>query len=156
MLTVVLNNRDLDVYRNAKLVQSFHLNNVPYLGTTNDWSLYPGVTPFGGLISCARYFDYAFNMHEVYRLHEWQKDQDVPYESFYAWWTWTPGNTFTSLYKYLIQDGNRFMKYTSFGMLGDDSSEESKHTTSTQQNTPMGVLPENIIVYEATTPSGTS
>lgn len=98
MITVVLENRDIDVYHNDQMVRSFHLHNVPYL-VNNDWRLFPGKTPFVGTISCARYFNYAFNNHEVYRLHEWKRTDDVPYESYYLWWTWYQGNSLTALYR---------------------------------------------------------
>ena len=105
MVTVVLENRDLDIYHNKALIRSFHLDNVPYL-VNNHWRLFSGKTPFVGTVSCARYFDYAFNSHEVYRLYEWQKDQDVPYESYYTWWTWNRGNSITALLRTVQKDVN--------------------------------------------------
>lgn len=103
MVTIVLENRDLDVYHNTKMVRSFHLENVPHL-VNNYWRLYPGKVPFVGTISCARYFDYAFDSHEVYRLYQWQNGQDVPYESYYMWWSWYKSNIFTKLYRTLRND----------------------------------------------------
>ena len=106
MVTIVLDNRDLDIYHNNALVRSFHLDNVPYL-VNNHWRLFPGKTPFVGTVSCVRYFDYAFNSHEVYRLHYWQRGQDVPHESYYWWWTWSRGNTLTALYRTIQKDIGR-------------------------------------------------
>ena len=106
MVTVVLENRDLDIYHNASLVRSFHLDNVPYL-VNNHWRLFSGKTPFVGTVSCARYFHYAFDSHEVYRLHEWQKGQDVPYESYYGWWSWYSGNSVTALLRTVQKDVGR-------------------------------------------------
>jgi len=103
MVTIVLENRDLDIYHNSVLVRSFHLDNVPYL-VNNHWHLFSGKTPFVGTVSCARYFDYAFNSHEVYRLHDWQKGQDVPYESYYWWWSWYRGNSLTALFRTVQKD----------------------------------------------------
>lgn len=98
MVTIVLENRNLDVYHNDRMVRSFHLHNVPYL-VNNYWRLFPGKTPFVGTVSCARYFNYAFNNHEVYRLHDWKRTDDIPYESYYTWWTWYQGNSLTALYR---------------------------------------------------------
>lgn len=103
MVTIVLENRDLDIYHNSVLARSFHLDNVPYL-VNNHWRLFSGKTPFVGTVSCARYFDYAFNSHEVYRLHDWQKGQDVPYESYYWWWSWYRGNSLTALFRTVQKD----------------------------------------------------
>jgi hypothetical protein len=111
MVTIVLDNRDLDVYHNHKMTRSFHLDNVPYLGTSNAWSLYPGANEFVGMVSCARYFDYAFDMHEVYRLYIWQHNQKIPYESYYTWWTWYQGNVLTSLYRNIVKDTQYFRRY---------------------------------------------
>lgn len=117
MITIVLDNRDLDVYYNNTLSRSFHLNNVPELGVVNDWVLYPGKNEFVGLVSCVRYFDYAFNMNEVYRLHLWQKGEHPPQTSYYFWWTWYKGNTISSVYKTLVKDSNDFVKYSTFGVI---------------------------------------
>lgn len=97
MVTVALNNRDLDVYFNGELHRSFHLANVPDL-TDNAWRLYPGEVPFTGMVSCVRYFHYGFNTHEVARLHKWQRNQDIPRASYFWWWTWYRGNSFTALF----------------------------------------------------------
>ena len=107
MITIVLDNRDLDVYHNTKMVRSFHLDNVPHL-VNNYWNLYPGKVPFVGTISCARYFDYAFDSHEVYRLYQWQRGQDVPYESYYLWWSWYKSNVLTKLYRTLRKDEHKY------------------------------------------------
>lgn len=103
MVTIVLENRDIDVYHNSKMIRSFHLDNVPHI-VNNRWRLFSGKTPFIGTVSCARYFNYAFNSHEVYRLHDWQKDQDVPYETYYFWWTWYSGNSLTALFRTVKKD----------------------------------------------------
>lgn len=116
MVTVVLDNRHVDIYVNNEMVRSFVLDNVPYLSDTksssirsytgNNWTLYDGRVPFGGTVSCARYFHYAFNTHEVYRLHRDQtpRGADAPFASYYFWWTWTRGNTLTGLYRTLVED----------------------------------------------------
>jgi len=118
MITVVLDNRDLDVYHNDTLSRSFHLGNVPDLGiVVNNWVLYPGKNEFVGLVSCVRYFDYAFDMNEVYRLHLWQKGQQPPSTSYFLWWTWYKGNTFSSVYKTLVYDTDEFVKYSTMGII---------------------------------------
>ena len=118
MITVVLDNRDLDVYHNDTLSRSFHLGNVPDLGVVvNNWVLYPGKNEFVGLVSCVRYFDYAFDMNEVYRLHLWQKGQQPPNTSYFLWWTWYKGNTFSSVYKTLVYDTDEFVKYSTMGII---------------------------------------
>ena len=116
MITVVLDNRDLDVYYNKNLTRSFHLENVPYLGVANDWCLYPGKNEFMGLVSCVRYFDYAFNMNEVYRLHRWQEGEEPPKTSYYFWWTWYKGNSVSSVYNSLVKDTDDFVKYSTYGL----------------------------------------
>lgn len=116
MVTVVLDNRHVDIYVNNKMERSFVLDNVPYLSDTNtsstmsytgnSWTLYSGTVPFGGTISCARYFHYAFSTHEVYRLHRDQtpRGASAPFASYYLWWTWTRGNALTGLYRTLVED----------------------------------------------------
>ena len=128
MITVVLDNRNLDVYHNSHLHRSYLLPNVPYLNNTNavmnqwkrpDWQLFPGNAPFGGTLSCVRYFNYAFNIHEAYRLHLWDKpsDGEAPEASYLWWWTWSRGNTFTSLYRSIVQDWHVGMDYMTFGIV---------------------------------------
>ena len=97
MVTLVLENRDLDVYHNGKLYRSFHLANVPDL-VGNEWRLFPGQVPFTGMVSCARYFHYGFNAHEVARLYRWLDGKPVPREAYFFWWTWYRGNSFTALF----------------------------------------------------------
>lgn len=97
MITLVIENRDLDVYHNGKLYRSFHLANVPDL-VGNEWRLFPGSVPFTGMVSCARYFHYGFNAHEVSRLYKWLDGKIVPREAYFFWWTWYRGNSFTALF----------------------------------------------------------
>ena len=97
MITIVLDNRDLDVYQNGRLYRSFYLANVPEL-INNDWRLFPGKVPFLGMISCARYFHYAFNTHEAARLYRWLDGKPIPREAYFLWWSWYRGNSFTALF----------------------------------------------------------
>lgn len=97
MITLVLENRDLDVYHNSKLYRSFHLANVPDL-VGNEWRLFPGQIPFTGMISCARYFHYGLNTHEVSRLYKRLHGKPIPRENYLFWWTWYKGNSFTALF----------------------------------------------------------
>ena len=96
MFSIVLDNRHLDVYKNGKMVQSFLLVNVPEL-TTNTWRLFPGSVPFAGTISNVRYFDYAFDAHEVAR-HYSRHTAIIPRASYLFWWTWYKGNSLVSLF----------------------------------------------------------
>jgi len=125
MITIVLDNRHLDVYHNTALTRSFFLPNVPYLNNSNGglwkrpvWTMYPGSAPFGGTLSCARYFDYAFNNHEVYRLYRWHrpKKNNAPVESYYGWWMWHRGTTFTGLYRAFLRDGENTANWLTFGL----------------------------------------
>ena len=114
MITVVVDTRNVDVYHNSLLHRSYTLPNIPYLNNTSgniwkrpNWLLYPGSVPFGGTISCARYFNYAFNVHEAYRLYKWEtpnNNMDAPEASYLLWWTWRRGDTLTSLYRSLMSD----------------------------------------------------
>jgi hypothetical protein len=114
MVTVVLDNRNVDVYHNSRMHRSFTLPNVPYMNNTGGslwkrprWNLFPGSVPFGGTVSCARYFNYAFNVHEAYRMYTRDKTDranQAPEESYLFWWTWLRGSTFTSLYQTLRGD----------------------------------------------------
>ena len=97
MITVVLDNRNLDIYIDDVLHRSFFLANVPMI-ETNMWSLFPGEVPFRGTLTCVRYFDYALNHHEIKRIHARTKSKDIPSMSFLRWWTWTRSNAFTRLF----------------------------------------------------------
>lgn len=96
MITVVVDNRYLDIYNNNQLQRSVFLSNVPYL-TGNEWRLFPGESPFLGTLTCIRYFNYAFNEHEVIRYYKWYNPR-FPTESYLFWWTWFQGNAFTALF----------------------------------------------------------
>lgn len=130
MVTVVLDNRNLDVYHNSNLFRSYVLPNVPYLNNSSsntggglwkrpEWYLYPGAAPFGGTIACARYFDYAMNVHEPYRLYTWDKPSkgNAPDASYAWWWTWSRGNAFTGLYRALAKDWHEGADYLTFGIV---------------------------------------
>lgn len=96
MVTLALDNRDLDVYIDDQLERSFHLGNVPLLGT-NRWTLFPGKVPFHGTVTCVRFFNYTLNQYEVNRLHYTPKD--VPSMSSLLWWTWMPSTEFSQLFR---------------------------------------------------------
>ena len=96
MITVVVDNRYLDIYSNNQLQRSIFLSNVPYL-TNNSWRLFPGESPFMGTLTCIRYFNYSFNEHEIIRLFKWY-NPFFPNESYFFWWTWFQGNAFTALF----------------------------------------------------------
>ena len=97
MVTLALDNRDLDVYVDGALQRSFHLSNVPQLGS-NTWSLFPGTVPFHGTLTCIRFFDYTLNHHEVQRLYRKHRAKDIPSMSFLLWWTWLPSTAFSRLF----------------------------------------------------------
>ena len=97
MLTIALDNRDLDVYIDDSLQRSFLLSNVPLLGS-NTWTLFPGMIPFHGTLTCIRFFDYALNHHEVQRLYRKHRSKDLPSMSFLLWWTWMPTTAFSRLF----------------------------------------------------------
>lgn len=127
MVTVVLDNRHVDVYHNSNLQRSFVLPNVPYFNNSSgslwkrpEWFLYPGDAPFGGMVSCARYFNYAFDVHESYRLYAWDKPAhtgEAPESSYFWWWTWTEGNSFTALYRTIVKDWFIGWEYMTFDIL---------------------------------------
>lgn len=126
MITLVLDNRNVDVYHNSALYRSYLLPNVPYLNNTAgnlwkrpEWRLFPGQAAFGGTLSCVRYFNYAFKVHEAYRLHMWDKpsDGEAPETSYMWWWTWVEGNSFTALYRSIVQDWHVGMDYMTFGVV---------------------------------------
>jgi hypothetical protein len=99
-VVVALDNRFLDFYVNGALRHSRTLANVPEL-EFNTWRLYPGKTAFAGMVSCARYFDYALNRFEVQRDYERCKPSDLkrlPRESYWLWWMWYRGSGFTSIF----------------------------------------------------------
>ena len=96
MITIVVDNRYLDIYNNNLLQRSVFLSNVPYL-TNNEWRLFPGEIPFLGTLTCIRYFNYAFNEHEIIRLYKWYNPR-FPTNSYLFWWTWFQGNAFTALF----------------------------------------------------------
>lgn len=114
MVTVVLDNRNVDIYHNSKLHRSYMLPNVPYFNNSGgslwkrpSWTLFPGSVPFGGTVSCARYFNYAFNVHEAYRLYQCSvpsRPSQAPEVSYLLWWTWIRGGTITSMYRTLRND----------------------------------------------------
>ena len=126
MITLVLDNRNVDVYHNSALYRSYLLPNVPYLNNTSgnmwkrpEWRLFPGQAAFGGTLSCIRYFNYAFNVHEAYRLHMWDKPSngEAPESSYMWWWTWSEGNSFTALYRSIVQDWHVGADYMTFGIV---------------------------------------
>lgn len=97
MVTIVLDNRNLDIYIDDVLHRSFLLANVPMI-ETNMWSLFPGEVPFRGTVTCARYFDYALNHHEIKRVYKKTQSKETPGMSYLLWWTWTQSNAFTRLF----------------------------------------------------------
>ena len=97
MVTVVLDNRHMDLYVNDRMLRSVVLANVPNLSSRAQWVLYPGTIPFSGTITCVRYFGYALNYQEVRRLHARQRHKELPAMSFLGWWTWIPSNSLTRL-----------------------------------------------------------
>jgi hypothetical protein len=99
-VAVVLDNRVLDLYVDGGLRHSRTLPNVPEL-EFNTWRLYPGKTAFAGMVSCARYYDYALNRYEAKRDYVRCKPSDLsklPRERYWLWWTWYRGSGFTSIF----------------------------------------------------------
>lgn len=96
MVTIVFDNRHIDLYLDKKLYRSWVLMNVPLISDST-WTLYPGMTPFHGIVSTVRFFDYALVKSDIPNLYDFYKSS--PENSGWTWWWWIPTLTyFTKLY----------------------------------------------------------
>jgi hypothetical protein len=87
MVTVVFDNRHLDLYLDNKLYRSWVLMNVPLISDST-WTLFPGYIPFHGIVSTVRFFDYALEKYDIPRLYDFYKSS--PSSPGWTWWWWVP------------------------------------------------------------------
>lgn len=110
LVTIVVDNRIINVYLDRKLISSHLMTNVPifrrggvpsdvdYASNNNKWHLFRGDIPYPGIVSCVRFFDYPFNRHDVNRYHSATSGGgEAPVYPFFTWWTWYRGNAVSDL-----------------------------------------------------------
>lgn len=95
MVTVVFDNRHLDLYLDNKLYRSWVLMNVPLISDST-WTLFPGTIPFDGIISTVRFFDYAVIKSDIPRLYDFYKSSPTTPGS--TWWWWIPTISYWRVY----------------------------------------------------------
>jgi hypothetical protein len=104
LVTVCVDNRRIDVYRDRELIASYVLTNVPIfrggpdVTNNNHWRLFAGDVPFTGVVSCVRFFEYPFTNHDVHRylLHT-SADGEPPTYPYFTWWTWYRSNALSDV-----------------------------------------------------------
>ena len=97
---VSLHNRNLDIYINGALTNSFLLLNVPNLPTMDTWYLFRDPNMFYGILSSIRYLNYSVDEHTALKLYRSQRSRGAFPVQPWTWWLWRNPGAFEKLIMY--------------------------------------------------------
>ena len=86
-LTISVSGRSIDIYVNGILAQYFLLKNVPLIQAGGEWNMFPGNTPFHGLVSDVRFITQSISRTDAKILyHLFSGAPETPF----WWFFWFP------------------------------------------------------------------